>query len=103
MLTNKTGPRGEYGCEMIEKTINFFAEDELDNLRNYPFEHSRVLPPEPFSGRVTAALNSVQANKRRTRHGFDGRFRNEMLQNPPSIMALLILQEILQTKIQLRD
>ncbi|HII23047.1 MAG TPA: hypothetical protein HA359_02195 [Candidatus Poseidoniaceae archaeon] len=74
--------------EMIEKTINFFAEDELDNLRNYPFEHSRVLPPEPFSGRVTAALNSVQRNKRRTRHGFDGRFRNEMLQNPPSIMAL---------------
>ena len=74
--------------ELIEKTINFFAEDELDNLRNYPFEHSRVLPSEPFSGRVTAALNSVQRNKRRTRHGFDGRFRNEMLQNPPSIMAL---------------
>ena len=74
--------------EIVEKTINFFAEDELDNLRNYPFEHSRVLPAEPFSGRVTAALNSVQRNKRRTRNGFDGRFRNEMLQNPPSIMAL---------------
>jgi len=74
--------------EIVEKTINFFAEDELDNLRNYPFEHSRVLPVEPFSGRVTAALNSVQRNKRRTRHGFDGRFRNEMLQNPPSIMEL---------------
>ena len=74
--------------EMVEKTITFFAEDELDSLRNYPFEHSRELPAEPFSGRVTAALNSVQRNKRRTRHGFDGRFRNEMLQNPPSIMAL---------------
>ena len=73
---------------MVEKTITFFAEDELDSLRNYPFEHSRELPAEPFSGRVTAALNSVQRNKRRTRHGFDGRFRNEMLQNPPSIMAL---------------
>ena len=74
--------------EMVEKTITFFAEDELDNLRNYPFEHSRELPAEPFSGRVTAALTSVQRNKRRTRHGFDGRFRNEMLQNPPSIMEL---------------
>ena len=74
--------------EMVKKTITFFAEDELDNLRNYPFEHSRILPAEPFSGRVTAALNSVQRNKRRTRHGYDGRFRSEMLQNPPSIMAL---------------
>ncbi len=74
--------------EIIEKPVNFFAEDELDNLRNYPFEHSRVLPAEPFSGRVTAALNSIQRNKRRSRQGFDGRFRNEMLQNPPSIMAL---------------
>ena len=74
--------------EIITKNITFFAEDELDNLRNYPFEHSRILPAEPFSGRVTAALNSIQRSKRRTRHGFDGRFRNEMLQNPPSIMAL---------------
>ena len=74
--------------EIVKKNITFFAEDELDSLRNYPFEHSRVLPSEPFSGRVTAALNSIQRNKRRTRHGFDGRFRTEMLQTPPSIMAL---------------
>ena len=74
--------------EIIKKTVTYFAEDELDSLRNYPFEHARELPPEPFSGRVTAALNSIQRNKRRTRHGFDGRFRNEMLQHPPSIMAL---------------
>ena len=74
--------------ELIRKHISYFAEDELDSLRNYPFEHSRILPAEPFSGRVTAALNSIQRNKRRTRHGFDGRFRNEMLQTPPSIMAL---------------
>ena len=74
--------------EMVQKTITFFAEDELESLRNYPFEHSRELPSEPFSGRVTAALNSVQRNKRRTRHGFDSRFRNEMLQSQPSIMAL---------------
>ena len=60
--------------EIVKKNITFFAEDELDSLRNYPFEHSRVLPSEPFSGRVTAALNSIQRNKRRTRHGFDGRF-----------------------------
>ena len=29
--------------EMETKTITFFAEDELETLRNYPFEHSREL------------------------------------------------------------
>lgn len=74
--------------EMETKTITFFAEDELDTLRNYPFEHSRELPGDPFLGRVTAALNAIQRNKRRNRHSFDNRFRNEMQQTPPTIMAI---------------
>ena len=74
--------------EVLTKRVNYFAEDELDTLRNYPFEHSRELPAEPFLGRVTAALTSIQRNKRRGRHGFDNRFRTEMAQNPPTIMAI---------------
>jgi hypothetical protein len=46
------------------------------------------LPGDPFLGRVTAALNAIQRNKRRNRHSFDNRFRNEMQQTPPTIMAI---------------
>jgi len=74
--------------ELTSKKITFFAEDELDNLRNYPFEHSRKLPSDPFLGRVTAALTSIQRNKKRNRHGYDIRFRNMMIQPSPPLMEI---------------
>ena len=41
-----------------------YSEEELDLLRNYPHSHSRPLPLEPFSGRVKAALNSLQRERK---------------------------------------
>ena len=56
--------------EMVEQEDQFgkvekvprvkHSEEELDMLRNYPSSHPRPLPREPFSGRVKAALNSLQ-------------------------------------------
>ena len=69
--------------EMIEKERVYFAEDELDLLRSYPFEHRRTLPHEPFSGRVTAAINTVHKSRRRNRRSFDMQFMTIMQQTSP--------------------
>ncbi|MDP6870553.1 MAG: hypothetical protein QGI21_07275 [Candidatus Poseidoniaceae archaeon] len=61
------------------------SEEELDLLRNYPHSHSRPLPSEPFGGRVKAALNSLQREKRRTRHTFENRYAIAMQFDPISL------------------
>ena len=58
------------------------SEEELDVLRNYPSSHPRPLPREPFSGRVKAALNSLQRERRRNRHTFENRYAQAMLHEP---------------------
>ena len=74
--------------EIFEKERVYFAEDELDSLRSYPFEHRRTLPSEPFSGRVTAAINTVHKSRRRNRKSYDSQFMNLMQQSTPSSMEV---------------
>ena len=74
--------------EVEVKTVRYFAEDALDAMRNYPFEHPRELPTDPFMGRVTAALTSIHNNNRRNRGSFDGRFRMLLNQESPVIMDI---------------
>lgn len=58
------------------------SEEELDVLRNYPNSHPRPLPSEPFSGRVKAAVNTLQRERRRNRHTFENRYSQAMLHDP---------------------
>ena len=58
------------------------SEEELDMLRNYPSSHPRPLPREPFSGRVKAAVNSLQRERRRNRHTFENRYAQAMMHDP---------------------
>lgn len=58
------------------------SEEELDMLRNYPSSHPRPLPREPFSGRVKAAMNSLQRERRRNRHTFENRYAQAMMHDP---------------------
>lgn len=69
--------------EMVDRERVYFAEDELDVLRSYPFEHRRTLPHDPFSGRVTAAITTVQKSRRRNRKSFDMQFTTIMQQTSP--------------------
>ena len=55
------------------------SEEELDLLRNYPNSHPRPLPREPFSGRVKAALNTLQRERRRNRHTHENRYAQAMM------------------------
>ena len=68
--------------------VTYFAEDDLDMLKTYPLEHQRVLPTDPFCGRVTAAVNSLQKNRRRQRNAFDTRFTQLMQGSSPSLDEL---------------
>jgi hypothetical protein len=71
--------------EMEDIEVTYFAEDDLDMLKTYPLEHQRVLPTDPFCGRVTAAVNSLQKNRRRQRNAYDTRF-TQLMQGPsPSL------------------
>ena len=58
------------------------SEEELDLLRNYPNSHPRPLPREPFSGRVKAAFNTLQRERRRNRHTHENRYAQAMLHDP---------------------
>jgi hypothetical protein len=73
----------------IEKVeVTYFAEDDLDMLKTYPMEHHRELPTDPFCGRVTAAVSSLQKNRRRQRNAFDTRFNQLMQGSSPSLNEL---------------
>ena len=84
----KTVQEEDENGEIFEKERVYFAEDELDSLRSYPFEHRRTLPSEPFSGRVTAAINTVHKSRRRNRKSYDSQFMNLMQQSTPSSMEV---------------
>ena len=84
----KTIQEEDENGEIFEKERVYFAEDELDSLRSYPFEHRRTLPSEPFSGRVTAAINTVHKSRRRNRKSYDSQFMNLMQQSTPSSMEV---------------
>ncbi len=70
---------------MIEKTRTSYNEEELDLLRNYPFEQAHLLPPEPFLGRVTAASTHISRDLRRSRTQFEHQFRQAMQAPSPSM------------------
>ena len=71
-----------YKRQLVERVKH--SEEELDMLRNYPNSHSRPLPREPFSGRVKAALNTLQRERRRNRHTFENRYSQAMMHDPSS-------------------
>ena len=68
--------------EMEQSPRTYFADEELDLLKSYHLEHARPLPREPFAGRVTAAFNSLQKNRRRQKGSLDTRFIQLMQGNP---------------------
>ena len=84
----KTIQEEDENGEISQKERVYFAEDELDSLRSYPFEHRRTLPSDPFSGRVTAAINTVHKSRRRNRKSYDALFMNLMQQPTPSSMEV---------------
>ena len=67
----------------VERT--FYAEDDLDMLRNYPMMHPRKLPSEPFCGRVKAAVNILLKHRRRTKYNFEKRYNQAMQLTPVSM------------------
>ena len=71
----------QYGNVQSVERVKY-SEEELDMLRNYPSSHPVPLPSEPFSGRVKAALNSLQRERRRNRHTFENRYAQTMLHDP---------------------
>ena len=70
---------------MVEKTRTSYNEEELDLLRNYPFEQAHLLPPEPFLGRVTAASTHISRDLRRSRTQYEHQFRQAMQSSSPSM------------------
>jgi hypothetical protein len=70
---------------LVERTKTVYNEEELDLLRNYPFEQAHLLPPEPFLGRVTAASTHISRDLRRTRTQFEHQFRQAMMSLSPSL------------------
>ena len=70
---------------LIERTKTVYNEEELDLLRNYPFEQAHLLPPEPFLGRVTAASTHISRDLRRSRTQFEHQFRQAMMTPSPSL------------------
>jgi len=77
-MVNQEDQQGN--TQMVERVKH--SEEELDLLRNYPSSHPRPLPREPFSGRVKAALNTLQRERRRNRHTFENRYAQAMMHEP---------------------
>ena len=90
--TEKVNQEDQFGnIQSVEKVKH--SEEELDMLRNYASSHSRPLPMEPFSGRVKAALNSLQRERRRNRHTFENQYAQAMLHDPSGEEIYEIAQE----------
>ena len=79
-MVNQEDQQGN--TQLVERVKH--SEEELDMLRNYPSSHPRPLPHEPFSGRVKAALNTLQRERRRNRHTFENRYAQAMMHDPSS-------------------
>jgi len=73
--------------EMEQYQRTYFADEELDLLKSYHLEHARPLPREPFAGRVTAAFNSLQKNRRRQKSSLDTRFI-QLMQGSPTLSEI---------------
>ncbi|MCH1540258.1 MAG: hypothetical protein L7S56_02320 [Candidatus Poseidonia sp.] len=71
--------------EITIRTRTIYLEEELDLLRNYPYEQAHLLPPEPFLGRVTAASTRISKENRRSRNQFEQQFRQAMQSSSPSL------------------
>ena len=77
-----------------EKTRTVFQEDVLDLLLNYPDEHPKPLPKEPFTGRLLAATNALQRDYRtQGSKSFDRRYRDIMLMRNPDPMEVHTLAQ----------
>jgi hypothetical protein len=70
---------------IIQKSRTIYLEEELDLLRNYPYEKAHVLPPDPFLGRVTAASTRISKDNRRSRNQSEQQFRQAMMTSSPSM------------------
>ena len=70
---------------VVERSRTVYNEEELDLLRNYPFEQAHLLPPEPFLGRVTAASTHISRELRRSRTQYQHQFRQAMQGASPSM------------------
>lgn len=70
---------------VIIKHRTVYNEEELDLLKNYPYDKAHELPPEPFIGRVTAASTRIGRDLRRSRKEHEQHFRQAMHGSSPSM------------------
>lgn len=70
---------------VIIKHRTVYNEEELDLLKNYPYDKAHRLPPEPFLGRVTAASTRIGRDLRRSRKEHEQHFRQAMHGSSPSM------------------
>ena len=90
--TETTTEETEEGTKTRTRTI--FKEDELDLLHSYPEEHPKPLPSEPFTGRILAATNALQRNRRtQSSKSFDRRYRDIMQMRSPDPMEIHTLAD----------
>ena len=73
---------------VVVKHRTVYNEEELDLLKNYPFDKAHLLPPEPFLGRVTAASTRISRDLRRSRKEHEQHFRQAMHGNSPSMSEI---------------
>ena len=90
--TETTTEETEEGTRTRTRTI--FKEDELDMLHSYPDEHPKPLPSEPFTGRILAATNALQRNRRtQSSKSFDRRYRDIMQMHSPDPVEIHTLAD----------
>ena len=77
---------------------NRHSEEELDLLRNYPNSHPTPLPREPFIGRVKAARNTLQKERRQDRRSFENRYAQAMIHDPSTSEIYDIANEASEKK-----
>ncbi|MCH1587735.1 MAG: hypothetical protein L7S02_00905, partial [Flavobacteriales bacterium] len=70
---------------VVIKHRTVYNEEELDLLKNYPYDKAHELPPEPFIGRVTAASTRIGRDLRRSRKEHEQHFRQAMHGSSPSM------------------
>jgi hypothetical protein len=73
---------------VVVKHRTVYNEEELDLLKNYPFDKAHLLPPEPFLGRVTAASTRISRDLRRSRKEHEQHFRQAMHGSSPSMSEI---------------
>ena len=90
--TETTTEETEEGTRTRTRTI--FKEDELFMIHSYPDEHPKPLPSEPFTGRILAATNALQRNRRtQSSKSFDRRYRDIMQMHSPDPVEIHTLAD----------